>query len=123
MKLSFKILAEEAGRTGFRPEVLEKVCRLQRLLAGFCRHPFLKNRLALKGGTALNLFLFDMPRLSVDIDLNYIGQVDREAMLAERPQVEQAIQDVCRREVCGPVCPPGKPRPLRLACAAEPKGP
>ena len=26
---------------------------------------------ALKGGTAINLFLRDMPRLSVDIDLTY----------------------------------------------------
>jgi len=52
---------------------------------------------ALKGGTALNLFLFDVPRLSVDIDLNYIGAVDRRAMLADRPKVEQAIQVVCSR--------------------------
>jgi predicted nucleotidyltransferase component of viral defense system len=27
---------------------------------------------ALKGGTAINLFLRDMPRLSVDIDLAYL---------------------------------------------------
>lgn len=27
---------------------------------------------ALKGGTALNLFVRDMPRLSVDIDLTYL---------------------------------------------------
>ena len=40
--------------------------------------------MALKGGTALNLFRFDDPRLSVDIDLNNIGAVDREGMLADR---------------------------------------
>lgn len=28
--------------------------------------------LALKGGTAINMFIWDMPRLSVDIDLTYI---------------------------------------------------
>ena len=27
---------------------------------------------ALKGGTAINLFIRDMPRLSVDIDLTYL---------------------------------------------------
>ena len=27
---------------------------------------------ALKGGTAINLFVRDMPRLSVDIDLTYL---------------------------------------------------
>lgn len=45
----------------------------------------------------MNLFVFDLPRLSVDIDLNYIGAPDRETMLAERPKVEQAIVAVCGR--------------------------
>lgn len=36
---------------------------------------------ALKGGTAINLFLRDMPRLSVDIDLTYLPVSDREAAL------------------------------------------
>lgn len=98
MKLSQEKLRAEAETTGFRPEVLEKVIHLLNLLEGFRSHPYLKGRLTLKGGTALNLFVFDMPRLSVDIDLNYIGAIEREAMLAERPKVEQAIQAVCARE-------------------------
>ncbi len=98
MKISKERLRAEAETTGFRPEVLEKVIHLLNLLEGFRSHPFLKGRLALKGGTALNLFVFDLPRLSVDIDLNYIGAIDRETMLAERPKVEQAIQAVCARE-------------------------
>lgn len=36
---------------------------------------------ALKGGTAINLFLRNMPRLSVDIDLTYLPFDDREAAL------------------------------------------
>lgn len=32
---------------------------------------FTDERLALKGGTAINLFLRDMPRLSVDLDLTF----------------------------------------------------
>jgi len=36
---------------------------------------------ALKGGTAINLFLRDMPRLSVDIDLAYLPVEDRDASL------------------------------------------
>ncbi len=98
MKVSRERLTGESQATGFRPEVLEKVIHLLNLLEGFNRHPFLKGRLALKGGTALNLFLFDVPRLSVDIDLNYIGAADRDTMMAERPKVEQAIQAVCSRE-------------------------
>jgi predicted nucleotidyltransferase component of viral defense system len=38
---------------------------------------------ALKGGTAINLFLRDLPRLSVDIDLVYLPVGDRETSLAE----------------------------------------
>ena len=98
MKVSRERLIGESQSTGFRPEVLEKVIHLLNLLEGVNRHPFLKGRLALKGGTALNLFLFDVPRLSVDIDLNYIGAADRDTMMAERPKVEQAIQAVCSRE-------------------------
>jgi hypothetical protein len=37
---------------------------------------------ALKGGTAINLFYRDMPRLSVDIDLTYLPIQDRAASLA-----------------------------------------
>lgn len=37
---------------------------------------------ALKGGTAINLFVRDMPRLSVDIDLTYLPFDDRTTALA-----------------------------------------
>jgi predicted nucleotidyltransferase component of viral defense system len=37
---------------------------------------------ALKGGTAINLFIRDLPRLSVDIDLTYLPIRDRAASLA-----------------------------------------
>jgi hypothetical protein len=36
--------------------------------------------------------------LSVDIDLNYIGVLDRDGMLEERPKIEQAAQAVFSRE-------------------------
>jgi len=61
-------------------------------------HPFLKGKLALKGGSALNLFVFNVPRLSVDIDLNYIGAFELEKMLADRPKIEQAVGAVFSRE-------------------------
>jgi len=38
---------------------------------------------ALKGGTAINLFVRDLPRLSVDIDLTYLPVKDRASSLAE----------------------------------------
>jgi predicted nucleotidyltransferase component of viral defense system len=91
-------LMETADATGFRPEILEKVIQLLHLLQSIQEHPTLKDKLVLKGGTALNLFHFDIPRLSVDIDLNYVYEAEREAMLADRPLVENAIQAVCSRE-------------------------
>jgi predicted nucleotidyltransferase component of viral defense system len=54
--------------------------------------------MALKGGTALNLFVLALPRLSVDIDLNYIGASDRKTMLSERPRIDQALQQVAGRQ-------------------------
>lgn len=36
---------------------------------------------ALKGGTAINLFVREMPRLSVDIDLTYLPYGDRSVAL------------------------------------------
>ena len=94
MKLSSDRLLQEANATGFRPESLEKVLRLIGLLNAIFRIPELASRLALKGGTALNLFLFDLPRLSVDIDLNYIGSADLKVMEEERPWLETRLRAV-----------------------------
>ena len=53
-----------------------------RLLLAIASTVFASNRFAMKGGTALNLFVQDMPRLSVDIDVVYVDHVpDREAAL------------------------------------------
>jgi predicted nucleotidyltransferase component of viral defense system len=97
MMLSRDQLLRAAADSGFPAESYEKAHALVRLLDGVRAHPFLAPRMALKGGTALNLFLFDLPRLSADIDLNYIGASDRETMLAERPRLEQGLQQVAGR--------------------------
>ena len=82
----------------FPPRTLDKVERLLDLLAELGEHPMLKDKLALHGGTAINLFMLDIPRLSVDIDLSYVGSVDRDAMLADRPVVERSITEVARAQ-------------------------
>ena len=48
---------------------------------------------ALKGGTAINFFVRDMPRLSVDIDLVYLPILPREASLRE---ISDALQRLAR---------------------------
>jgi predicted nucleotidyltransferase component of viral defense system len=98
MKLIESDILPIAEKTGFRIEMIEKVLLLINLLNTLNSHPFLKGKWVLKGETALNLFLLNLPRLSIDIDINYIGETDREKMLAERPGVEQAAQAVFSRE-------------------------
>jgi predicted nucleotidyltransferase component of viral defense system len=78
--------------------MLEKALHLLQLLQSMNKHPLLKGKWVLKGGTALNLFIFKLPRLSVDIDLNYIGPVDPEETKKERSKIEQACKAVFSRE-------------------------
>ena len=94
MKFDAAHLQAIANTTGFPPANLEKILRLRKLLTEFHRHSFLRDRIVLKGGTAINLFYLDLVRLSVDIDLNYIAQVDRDKMLAERPDVVRAVDQI-----------------------------
>lgn len=98
MKFSPSEVTQAAEATGFRAEMVEKVLLLLDLLNALNSHPFLKGKWVLKGGTALNMFMLDLLRLSVDIDLNYVGVLDREVMLEERPKIEQAAQAVFSRE-------------------------
>jgi predicted nucleotidyltransferase component of viral defense system len=98
VKFSSSEIMPVAESTGFRAEMVEKVLHLLNLLGALNSHPFLKGKWVLKGGTALNMFMLDLPRLSVDIDLNYIGKPDREEMLMDRPKLEQAAQAVFSRE-------------------------
>ncbi|WP_291325384.1 nucleotidyl transferase AbiEii/AbiGii toxin family protein [Desulfovibrio sp. UCD-KL4C] len=50
--------------------------------------------LALKGGTALNFFLWDLPRLSVDIDLAYCPINDRSTALQD---ISESMQRLAKR--------------------------
>jgi predicted nucleotidyltransferase component of viral defense system len=51
---------------------------------------------ALKGGTAINLFVRDVPRLSVDIDLTYLPVEDRAASLANIDAAMQRLEERIR---------------------------
>jgi predicted nucleotidyltransferase component of viral defense system len=59
--------------------------------------PFINNEscFALKGGTAINMFVRDMPRLSVDIDLMYLPIEDRTSSLRHIAEsLERIAQDM-----------------------------
>jgi predicted nucleotidyltransferase component of viral defense system len=56
---------------------------------------------AVKGGTAINLFLRDMPRLSVDIDLTYLPVSNRDPALTDIRAQLATIAETLRRTVPG----------------------
>jgi predicted nucleotidyltransferase component of viral defense system len=56
---------------------------------------------ALKGGTAINLFVRDLPRLSVDIDLTFLPLMDRTDALTGIRDALQRIADGIKRQIRG----------------------
>ena len=84
-------LGRMAKELGFPRDTLEKVCRLADVLKFMESDELLSEGIALKGGTAINLTIFDLPRLSVDIDLDYCRSIEREKMLADRGIITDKI--------------------------------
>lgn len=72
-------------------QTLERVLRLIDILEFINEDEYLKGKLLLKGGTAINLTFYDYLRLSVDIDLDYVGSIDKEQMLVDRTIIEKKI--------------------------------
>ena len=73
---------------GFVRDNLEKVIRLAEILRYINQSPLLQKSLVLKGGTAINLTVFRMPRLSVDIDLDFVQNCNREEMIDTRQKIK-----------------------------------
>ncbi len=92
MQIDKKWMSKISAEEGFVRDTFEKVYRLVNILHYINRNPMLKNCLALKGGTAINLTIFNLPRLSVDIDLDYSKEVDKDAMLIERQLITNDIE-------------------------------
>lgn len=84
-------LTQKAKELHVVRDTFEKVCRLQEVLHFFSSSELLKTSLALKGGTAINLIFFNMPRLSVDIDLDFCKNVSRDEMLFQRERIDDII--------------------------------
>ena len=85
------VLEKASKETGFIRDNLEKVYRLIDVLEFMNGNAYLNNRLVLKGGTAINLTVFDLPRLSVDIDLDFSQNCSREEMIKARAEIDEII--------------------------------
>ncbi|MFZ1882791.1 MAG: nucleotidyl transferase AbiEii/AbiGii toxin family protein [Rhodoplanes sp.] len=91
MVASRETLQDLAAERQLQPATLERVIRLIDILDAFGADTLIGPRIALKGGTAFNVFYSDLDRLSVDIDINYVGAIDKEQMDADRPGLEDRI--------------------------------
>lgn len=78
-------------------------------------HVATEKHFALKGGTAINLFVRDMPRLSVDIDLTWLPLEPRDAALENIGQALRRIADAIRRTVPGATVQEGRARGMEHA--------
>lgn len=89
---SYKNYIDEiSNNTGFIKSTLEKVERLLTILEWINNHEKLSKLLALKGGTAINTAVFNFPRLSVDIDLDFTENLPKEEMLTERENIHTLL--------------------------------
>ena len=91
-------LSERAKELHVVRDTFEKVCRLCAVLKFFDSSDLLRDALALKGGTAINVLFFNLPRLSVDIDLDYSHNISRDDMMTERMQIGDTIRKYMKAE-------------------------
>ena len=90
-----KELAELARANCFTSDNVEQVLRLYDILNCFSKDDIISSGMALKGGTALNLFVFEkLPRISVDLDFDIIGMPGKEEYLAKWPEMETHIREI-----------------------------
>jgi len=80
-----------ANETSFIRDNLEKVLRLCEILQFLNENSLFAENLALKGGTAINLTVFALPRLSVDIDLDFTKECKREEMITVRELINKNL--------------------------------
>ena len=79
-------------------DTFEKVLRLKEILCYLNEEKYLREHLLLKGGTAINLTVFNLPRLSVDIDMDYTPNDTKEDMLKAREKITTLIKDYMKVE-------------------------
>ena len=82
----------KAHEYGFNRDTFEKVLRLRTILEFLNTHEYMYEHLMLKGGTAINLTVFNLPRLSVDIDLDFVPNLTREETIDERERLTEILK-------------------------------
>lgn len=98
MEFSRQYLVALATKTNFIRDTLEKVLRLSEILKFLNSDVVFKGKLALKGGTAINLTAVELPRLSVDIDLDFTENIPRDELLLVKERFSKRLTDYMWQE-------------------------
>jgi predicted nucleotidyltransferase component of viral defense system len=103
--------------------IAERYRRQAALLVSVLPFVAAEKRFALKGGTAINLFIRDMPRISVDLDLTYLPIEDRDTSLTAIDSALRRIAAAIRKGIPDArvyeTAPKGETRVTRLDIDAE----
>lgn len=92
-KKQIRQIAEEYSYTATN---VEKVIRLCLILEDLNSLDEFSGKLLLKGGTAINLVAFEkLPRLSVDLDLDFAYNLSKEETNLEREKINKALTAYC----------------------------
>jgi hypothetical protein len=84
-----------ARESGYPPGPLERVFRLADFMARI--ESVAPGELLLRGGTALNLVHLDAARLSIDLDLDYVGSAEADHAQRRRPELLGQLEELAIR--------------------------
>ena len=93
-----------AKETNYIRDNVEKIVRLSGILRQLNADSLFADNLALKGGTAINLVIAPLPRLSVDIDLDFTDNCVRMAMMRKRKEINERLDAYMNSEGYRRIC-------------------
>ncbi len=98
MNYTKQYLVELSSKTYFIKDNLEKILRLSEILKFLNSDSYFRGKFVLKGGTAINLTAVDLPRLSVDIDLDFTSNLSKKEIEEEKPKFIKKLKDYMWQE-------------------------
>ena len=93
MNYSKQFINKLGENTNFINSNLEKVVRLLDVLEFIFNKSTFSNDVILKGGTAINLLFTNLKRLSVDIDLDYHGSLEKEKAFLDKEKITNELDE------------------------------
>ena len=98
MNYSKQYISQLGEETNFINSIVEKVVRLLDVLDFVFTKSSFSSDVALKGGTAINLIHTNLKRLSVDIDLDYQGSLDKEKAFLDKEKITNELDEYMTNE-------------------------